>query len=482
MVTRIKAFDPPSKMDHEPNAPPPYLRLPIDEARRHVRTRRHTRTGILLSLCCSDILALAIAFTVANIIVYGTENFHRIITILSVSMPLMVGFALHDGAYRSRTAINPHSSSFRVLKALMLTSATLMFVAFLLKAGAGFSRAQFIIGTGLASVLLCLFRIGIARASARFGARGLFADLHIYEGESVSPRAHDYERLAIDAHSAGLVPDLDSSVAINRLGMIARGMDSVVVHCRPEARSRWANALRTLDVPTEIVVPELDELNVLKVASRDGKTTVLLSNGRLTWDQTVLKRTFDLMLVIPMICVFAIVAVVVGITIKLDSAGPIFFLQDRIGIGNRVFKMWKFRSMKVASQDLSAGKLTMRNDERVTRIGKFIRKTSIDELPQLLNVLLGDMSLVGPRPHAAMARAGNRLYWEVDQTYWERHVVKPGITGLAQVRGFRGNTFEEDHLRDRLQADLEYVANWSLLLDLKILIGTVVVPFHKNAF
>jgi len=464
------------------NLPGSLGKLPLEEAARHIRARRATRARILLALFVSDVLALIIAFIVANLIVYGTENIQQFFTILSVSAPLLVGFGLHDGAYGSRTGTDPHTSIFRVLKALMLTSAALMLVAFLLKVGAGFSRAQFIIGTGLAAVLLCLFRLGIARASRQLGVRGLFADLHIYEGSSVSPRVHDYERFSIDARSAGLVPDLGSSVAVNRLGTIARGMDSVVVHCQPEARLRWATALRSLDVPTEIAVPELDELSALKIASRDGTTTVLLSDGCLTWDQTLLKRIFDLALVVPMIPILVLLFTLVGIAIKLDSSGPIFFRQDRIGVGNRVFKIWKFRSMNVAQQDVSASKLTLRDDDRVTRIGKFIRRTSIDELPQLLNVLLGDMSLVGPRPHAAMARAGNLLYWEVDQAYWERHAVKPGITGLAQVRGFRGNTFEEDNLRDRLQADLEYVANWSLLLDIKILIGTVLVPFHKNAF
>ena len=138
--------------------------------------------------------------------------------------------------------------------------------------------------------------------------------------------------------------------------------------------------------------------------------------------------------------------------------------------------------MDVGQQDDKASKLTERNDPRVTRFGAFIRKTSIDELPQIINVLIGDMSLVGPRPHAPLAKAGSLLYWEVDEAYWERHVVKPGITGLAQIRGFRGNTFVEDNLRDRLQADLEYVAEWSLILDAKILVTTLMMPFSRNAF
>jgi lipopolysaccharide/colanic/teichoic acid biosynthesis glycosyltransferase len=132
--------------------------------------------------------------------------------------------------------------------------------------------------------------------------------------------------------------------------------------------------------------------------------------------------------------------------------------------------------------DATGSKLTERGDPRVTRIGAFIRRTSIDEIPQLFNVLNGTMSLVGPRPHAIQAKAGGSLYWEVEQRYWHRHSVKPGITGLAQVSGHRGNTFVEDDLRRRLNADLDYVAQWSIMIDLKILIKTIFVIRHSNAF
>jgi lipopolysaccharide/colanic/teichoic acid biosynthesis glycosyltransferase len=138
--------------------------------------------------------------------------------------------------------------------------------------------------------------------------------------------------------------------------------------------------------------------------------------------------------------------------------------------------------MRHAQADVEAKALTLRNDVRLTRIGAFIRRTSLDELPQLFNVLLGDMSLVGPRPHAPAALAGEKFYWEVDQKYWHRHIAKPGITGLAQVRGFRGNTFEEADLQSRLDSDLEYVAHWSLARDVEILLATLRVLVHDKAF
>jgi lipopolysaccharide/colanic/teichoic acid biosynthesis glycosyltransferase len=138
--------------------------------------------------------------------------------------------------------------------------------------------------------------------------------------------------------------------------------------------------------------------------------------------------------------------------------------------------------MRTEASDHKAATLTRRDDDRVTRVGAFLRKTSIDELPQLFNVLNGDMSVVGPRPHAAAAKAGDSLYWEVDARYWERHCIKPGMTGLAQVRGHRGATDHHQDLIDRLQSDLEYVSDWSIWRDLRIIVATLGVLVHHKAY
>ena len=147
-----------------------------------------------------------------------------------------------------------------------------------------------------------------------------------------------------------------------------------------------------------------------------------------------------------------------------------------------MFKVFKFRSMRANLSDILGHRSATRDDDRITRIGRIIRSTSIDELPQLFNVIKGDMSIVGPRPHALGSRAAEKLFWEVDQRYWHRHAARPGLTGLAQVRGFRGATIEEKDLRNRLQADLEYVENWSIWRDIKIIFLTFRVILHRNAF
>lgn len=132
--------------------------------------------------------------------------------------------------------------------------------------------------------------------------------------------------------------------------------------------------------------------------------------------------------------------------------------------------------------DADGERSAAKEDDRITRVGRFIRRTSLDELPQLINVLTGAMSMVGPRPHALGSKAGSKLFWQVDHKYWQRHGLRPGITGLAQIRGHRGATDTDDHLTDRLLADLEYVEGWSLWRDIGILILTLRVLTHDRAF
>ncbi len=163
----------------------------------------------------------------------------------------------------------------------------------------------------------------------------------------------------------------------------------------------------------------------------------------------------------------------IGFAVKLDSAGPIFFRQRRYGFNNEPIEIWKFRSLFHEKTDHTAQTLVKPGDSRVTRVGRFIRKTSLDELPQLFNVVFsGDLSLVGPRPHAFNAKADNRLYEEAVDGYFARHRVKPGITGWAQINGWRGDTDTQEKIRQRIEHDLYYIENWSLLFDLYIVLRT----------
>ena len=171
--------------------------------------------------------------------------------------------------------------------------------------------------------------------------------------------------------------------------------------------------------------------------------------------------------------VFAPIMAIIGLLIKLESRGPVLFVQERYGFNNDVIRIYKFRTMYAEHCDSSGARRTVYNDPRVTRVGRILRGLSLDELPQLLNVLKGEMSLVGPRPHATAMKAGDRLYGDAVSDYHRRHRVKPGMTGWAQVNGCRGEVDTLEKARARVEYDLFYIENWSLWLDLKTLAFTV---------
>lgn len=198
------------------------------------------------------------------------------------------------------------------------------------------------------------------------------------------------------------------------------------------------------------------------------------------WD-IILKWLFDRIVGTLILILVSPIMLAAAIAIKLDSKGPVFFRQRRYGFNNELIEVWKFRSMYTDMADATATKLVTKDDPRVTRVGRFIRRTSIDELPQLFNVIVnGNLSLVGPRPHAVHAKAQNRLYDDVVDGYFARHKVKPGITGWAQINGWRGETDTEEKIQRRVECDLYYIENWSLLLDLYILIKTPISLVTKS--
>jgi Undecaprenyl-phosphate glucose phosphotransferase len=201
------------------------------------------------------------------------------------------------------------------------------------------------------------------------------------------------------------------------------------------------------------------------------------------WD-VVTKRLFDRLIGSLLLVAASPIMLVAAIAIKLDSRGPVFFKQKRYGFNNEMIEVYKFRSMYADQCDATASVQVTKGDTRVTKVGAFLRKTSIDELPQLINVAVkGDLSLVGPRPHAIHAKAENRLYDEAVDGYFARHRVKPGITGWAQVSGWRGETDTHEKIQRRVEHDLHYIENWSVLFDLYILAKTpIAVVNARNAY
>ncbi|TWJ08633.1 sugar transferase [Altererythrobacter ishigakiensis] len=426
-----------------------------------------------------DLVAIATAYIVASIVYLADIDAELLVRSLAAIIPIFFLFALATQSYPANILLDGYRSAWRAASALVWASLLMLLIFFFLKISDEFSRVVLALGTVFSAILISATRMNVARSAAQALSSKPFAHLYLFDDVPVSSLETEE---SLKTGDIGLEPMPDSPAMQDLLGRLARGLDGIVVHCSPEKREQWAFMLKSLDVRTEIVVPELSALNPLMIESRQGEASLVLGSGQLSWSQRAVKRCFDLIVTISLLPALGTLAIMIAVLIKLDSKGPVLFKQDRIGLSNRKFKILKFRTMRIDMLDAEAKTLTKRDDPRVTRLGSFLRKTSLDELPQFLNVLMGDMSIVGPRPHAEAARAGGSLYWEVDQSYWHRHVVKPGITGLAQIRGYRGNTLDEKHLQDRLNADLEYVSNWSVTNDLVIILRTLGVVVHRNAF
>jgi polysaccharide biosynthesis protein PslA len=219
-------------------------------------------------------------------------------------------------------------------------------------------------------------------------------------------------------------------------------------------------------------------------ALRSARLRTALDNARVrepSLSVRIAKRTLDIFGSAFGLLMLAPLLIGIVIAIKLTSPGPVFFRQKRYGYHNRRFWIFKFRTMYTHLGDQSGTQQTTNGDSRVTSVGRFLRKTSLDELPQLINVLKGDMSLVGPRPHVPGMLAGGMLYEELVPYYFQRHNMRPGITGLAQVSGFRGSTSSPAPAIDRLDYDLQYIQKWSLWLDITIIVRTVAKEFFSGS-
>jgi exopolysaccharide biosynthesis polyprenyl glycosylphosphotransferase len=209
----------------------------------------------------------------------------------------------------------------------------------------------------------------------------------------------------------------------------------------------------------------------------------LLGAKEFDWPERAMKRFVDLVIASVAVVFFMPLMLICAVLIKLESPGPVIYRQLRFTTDAKLFECYKLRTMRVSESNSGRIELTQRKDARVTRVGKFLRRTSLDEIPQFINVLQGHMSVVGPRPHPPGVMAAGRTYEEIVTDFIERYKVKPGITGLAQVSGLRGNTFTEQDIEQRFQYDIAYISNWSLALETLIILKTLSSGFWgKNAF
>jgi Undecaprenyl-phosphate glucose phosphotransferase len=397
------------------------------------------------------------------------------------------------GDYSYGTYITPHLPFGRIASAWLLAFLALLSTVFLLKVGSHYSRGTalslFVIGPIVLAFQQRLLSEWLMAASrkGKLAARRVFvigeaADIEDYRQASDVGRTG---RAVVDTFVLGDGTD-PALEAAQLAAAVARARQ-----CDPN------DVLITLPIgQTARIQAVVDAFKVLPASVQLGADLLLkrypalrtLRNGDsaslelvrqpLTTFERLAKRGFDIVVASIALVLLSPVLAAVAFAIKWTSPGPVLFRQDRHAYNREKFRIFKFRTMQDGS-DQGAFKQTVRNDPRVTPVGAFLRRTSIDELPQLLNVLIGDMSIVGPRPHAI---AHDNIFEHRIDLYARRHNIKPGITGWAQVNGFRGETDTEEKMRGRIEHDLAYLDHWSLMLDIKIIIMTAMsLKAHTNA-
>lgn len=424
--------------------------------------------------------------------------------VIAAGSAIAVAFLEFSDCYQVVALMRPFATFSRILLVWAGTFALMALTAFMLKVGADFSRLMFGVWfvTGFASSFT--LRLIVARLIRRWARNGRMERRAVIVGGGKAAEnliraieQQPYNDIRIcgifddrdDKRSPPIVagyPKLGTISELIEFARIAR-IDLLIVSLPITAEQRVLQLLKKLWVlPVDIrLSAQSSSLQFRPRAYSYIGSVPLLDifdkpiNG---WD-SVAKRAFDIVFSMIGILLFSPVMIATAIAIKLDSKGPVLFRQKRHGFNNEVIEVYKFRSMYADQSDPSARKTVTRNDPRVTRVGRFIRKTSIDELPQFFNALLGSLSLVGPRPHAVAAQSHNLLYAEVVDGYFARHKVKPGVTGWAQINGWRGEMDTDEKIRMRTEFDLYYIENWSLLFDLKILLLTPIRLLNtENAY
>jgi Undecaprenyl-phosphate glucose phosphotransferase len=429
----------------------------------------------------------------------GQEGFYLLVT-LGVCLATNIGLNLLR-AHRVTTYRRVVGQFGRVLAVWLSVMAVVTASIFFFKAGDMVSRVWLFSWFLSGAALLIAYRLALrflvqrwtdlGRLKRRTVIVGGGRDAEVLIEQIKNGADKDIELLGLfddryDQRSPDSVAGLAKLGKVSSLIEFARvtPVDLVIVSMPLSAEKR------VLDMLTQLWVLPVDirlsaHMSKLKFTDRAysyvGGVPVLDMADRPISDwNLVFKWVFDKAVAVTALILLSPIMIATAIAIKLESKGPVFFVQKRHGFNNQLIRIYKFRSMRTDMLDSGAAKLVIKGDPRVTRVGKFIRKTSIDELPQLFNVLKGELSVVGPRPHALQAKADNKLYYEAVEGYFARHRVKPGMTGWAQIHGWRGETDTIDKIMQRVNHDLYYIENWSLLLDLYIVLMTPVSLIAKS--
>jgi Undecaprenyl-phosphate glucose phosphotransferase len=450
-------------------------------------------------------LAIVLMLSLATGVVYHLAaydeagNLHYYLQVGALGALVFTVANMARGDYRLGNFLGGKAYSSRILINWHITFLCLLAIGFLTQASAIYSRAWIALFylSGL-TVLLPVRRLLVA-ATLCASRNGIVAAKKIFI-IGAEPRVADFmqryrpAQFGVEVTGCSFLPMLPGKLSPAGSETLGRGLESALIRAREaspdailllvpwtatDAVKRSAETFATLPAELHLgpdrMLQEFGNAELLKLGPI---STLQLTSAPLGPFQLMSKRALDIVLAAVALIVFSPLLLTIAGLIKIDSKGPVFFLQRRYGYNQRTFRIVKFRTMRVM-EDGSSVRQASRGDPRVTRFGRWLRRWNIDEMPQLFNVLKGDMSLVGPRPHAL---SHNLEYEKKIRLYARRHNVKPGITGWAQVHGFRGET-DTARMRERVEYDLYYIENWSLLLDLQILLRTVTSPLsYRNAY
>jgi len=424
----------------------------------------------------------------------GLEIYHELILLVPVLMWIIYS---HDGLYRRFPG---HTSrSVAVLWAWTKVVGVLVFLAFMSKTSGLYSRQIIISWFVSAAVIQVLLHIAMEHLIRAYKASHQEIIPSILVGNCAMGRHladHINQNPWMPQKIVGVISDKEDGEewflgGLPKLG----GLDELreIVEKYNVRRVYFALPMKTghqvrelqlelIDLNVDIVwAPDIFGLHMISPSVREiaGVPLYYLSESPLVEGARLSKMLMDKSLAIIALFLLSPIMLMIVWGVKWTSPGPVLFRQERHGLDGKIIKVMKFRSMKVHDESRGVVTQATRNDSRVTPFGAFLRRSSLDELPQLFNVLRGDMSLVGPRPHA---KAHNDFYADKIEAYMSRHRIVPGITGLAQVNGFRGETDTLEKMEKRVEYDLAYINNWSIWLDIRIMIKTVYTLFSKNAY
>jgi Undecaprenyl-phosphate glucose phosphotransferase len=445
-----------------------------------------------------------IEFLVVGISTYaGSAAYHYLMLRRLPSLPQYVDAALFIATIFTMVSLGfrhylmlkkqqLHMSLWSGVGAVAITFALFLSTLFLLKVSKEYSRGALIFELGVVSISVCIFRtISILSLRSAVASGDVEARRAVLIGDpgrcptiiealkAGGIRVVDLIRLPhiqSGDHTFSMEKDVRRTVDLCRSTL----PDDIVILATQDDLSSARNLAQCLsEIPCSVHIAPLDDVRFIgrsQIVDLGSVMTLQVSKPPLSMGDLAIKRAFDIVVATAALVALSPLLIFVALAIKLDSAGSILFRQERHGYNNRVIRVFKFRSMVTMQQGDAAFQATTPDDGRVTAVGRILRRTNIDELPQLLNVLLGEMSIVGPRPHATLH---NEMFEDQILPFARRHNVKPGITGWAQVNGYRGAADTVEKMRRRVEYDLHYIDNWSFFLDLKIIMMTL---FSKKAY